>query len=532
LVMVPTLRLTAKTGVDIEIYRTAADVDTAQLVTTIANDPTVNTVSYWDSTSDVSLASAEFLYTTGGVLPNVCPPPAQSICVHQDRPFLFGLDDGSSLWYGKKYVDGTGVGFSDLQQLRFDDEGGDLVAGKTMDDKLIVFKRQRIYFMAGDGPNALGQQDSFSDPRVINTGVGCISPESIVFTPMGLMFQSERGLHLLTRDLQTVDIGSNVDDFVTSTVTSAVLHPASTRIQFTFANGNAVFFDYYFNQWGTSTNQDAQAGIIWNDLYCLIRSAGPVWIESPGTYTDAGATYSMLIQTPWFKPAGIQGFFRCRKFLFLGTLDGPHLLKVDVAYDYEDAQVWKSYYFDPSELASDGLQFPMGAALGQSSSGTGSNVLQFQSDLDRQKCESIRLTISDLGGTRGYLESDSTLNFEFVNGETRIFSVDGGPGQTVTYTTSITDAESLAEAINSQISGAIATAVAGQVVVTSNSVGSSSNVATIGGTCDPDHDGLDERPGVFGIVIPLGQSFTVSDLTFGIAVKDSTYRFPASRRIG
>jgi hypothetical protein len=75
--------------------------------------------------------------------------------------------------------------------------GGDITALKAMDDKLIIFKENAIFYLSGDGPNNLGQQDTFIEPQLISSDIGCSVKNSVVLTPAGIFFKSHKGIHLL-----------------------------------------------------------------------------------------------------------------------------------------------------------------------------------------------------------------------------------------------------------------------------------------------------------------------------------------------
>ena len=72
-----------------------------------------------------------------------------------------------------------------------------------MDDKLIIFKKDAIYYITGTGPDNTGANGTFSDATFITSTVGCANPSSIVLMPNGIMFQSDKGIWLLDRQLGT-----------------------------------------------------------------------------------------------------------------------------------------------------------------------------------------------------------------------------------------------------------------------------------------------------------------------------------------
>ena len=101
-----------------------------------------------------------------------------------------------------------------------------------MDDKLIIFKNNSIYFMAGDGPNNLGQQDTFSQPQLISSDVGCENKNSIVLSPQGLFFKSNKGIFRLSRSLGLSYIGAPIEDFNDLTIKKADLLAKKNEVRF------------------------------------------------------------------------------------------------------------------------------------------------------------------------------------------------------------------------------------------------------------------------------------------------------------
>lgn len=69
------------------------------------------------------------------------------------------------------------------------------------------------------------------------------------------------------------------------------------------------------------------------------------------------------------------------------------------------------------------------------------------------------------------------------DGLTEVFTIDGGTAQTVTFTGAHTTALQIAASINTQLVGASASGASGQVVVTSDTMGTGSSVAIGTGTC-------------------------------------------------
>lgn len=342
-IIIPTLRLTEKTNVVIEVYRTEDQGTVFYKITDTSNptfnDPTVDSITYTDTKADSAILSGELLYTTGGILENAPGPSAKLITTFKDRIVLAGLEDPNLIAYSKLRSDNQPVEFSDFLTIRVDPSGGPITALGVMDDKLIIFKRFKIFYIAGDGPTNAGTQNTFTDPQEITSDVGCIAANSVVSYPGGLMFKSDKGIYSLTRGLSTNYIGARVEEFNPLTVTSAVLVSNTNQVRFTHSDGVCLVYDYLMNLWSSFTRYEALDSQIINDEYIFLSTIGNVNREVIGQFTDNGLPINMRLETDWISPAGVQNFMRLYRMLLLGEYHSPHKLDFKLAYNFIDA--WK-----------------------------------------------------------------------------------------------------------------------------------------------------------------------------------------------
>lgn len=409
-VTAPTLRLTEKKSprvdVVVEIYRTTVGGSIHYLVksSTAAqnpkfNDTTADTVTFVidnTCTNDTNLTSNPILYTESGVVENIVPPPCRYLTHTKNRVILNNSEDPNEFWYSKQFVSGEGLGFSDFFKIRLDPLGGDPVGLFPMDDKIIFFKSNKIYFISGDGPTDTGEQNTFTEPQLIASDLGLRDPQSIVLTPLGLMFQSAKGKYLLDRGLNLQYIGAAVEAYDSYTVTSADLIESQNQVRF-LTNGPCLVYDTYYQQWSTFDNHQGKDAILWNGTYSYLReSLGHVYQEAIDHYLDDNKTIQLQIETPWIKVGGIQNFQRMRRLHVIGDYFSEHQLNVEVAYDYFNAYL-DQLTWDPavSSIASG----TYGTGLYGSESiygGTSDNVYQVRFHLPRQKCQSIKFKFSNI----------------------------------------------------------------------------------------------------------------------------------------
>ena len=269
-------------------------------------------MSYVDTLSDAQILGNSLIYTTGGVIENIGAPATAITTLFKSRLFLVDSEDKNLLWFSKQVIEAVPVEMSDLftkyiaPTTSAQGATGPITALSAMDDKLIIFKKDAIYYITGTGPDNTGSNDDFSEPVFITSTVGCANPLSIVFSPRGLMFQSDKGIWLLGRDLSTSYIGADVEQFNASVVQSAVNVPATNQVRFTLSTGETLMFDYYYSQWATFIGVPAISSTLFQGFHTYINSFGQVYQESPGTYLDGSRPVLMSFTTSWINTAGLR----------------------------------------------------------------------------------------------------------------------------------------------------------------------------------------------------------------------------------
>lgn len=425
-VAIPTLRLTSKTSpranVKIVVYRSEKTGGTTVLYRAAEtdNDPSADTVTIVDTMIDSDLIDNEILYTVGGIVSHDAPPACSIVHVHGNRVWLAGLEEENTIWYSKEFVTNEGLGFSSIFRIRVDPAGGGITALATLDDKLVIFKENGIYILSGDGPLETGQQNNFSKPvKLPSAKVGCQNVDSIVEIDTGIIFKSNQGLKLLTRDLRVIDrleegfSGTAVHNYGDLTITSAVVMTDQKEVRFTTRDGRALVYNFYFGQWSTFTNYAAESAVMWDGKYLHLKSNGTVNEESETSYTDNGAAVKLQIETAWIQTAGIQGFQRVLWASVLGEKFSEHVLNMNVYYDFSENESDSAAFNTSTALSSDemgsdefGDVIPFG--------GDGEDVYQFRLKPRYQKCQAIKFKFSDspLGTTSGQAYSLTALTLE------------------------------------------------------------------------------------------------------------------------
>lgn len=403
---VPTLRLTAKLSpnpVRIVGYRWSTAQQNyyqfTSLTSPTVNDTTVDYVTIIDTFSDTTILGNTLLYTTGGVVENIGAPASIASAMFKNRLFLVTAEDPNLVQYSKQVIQSVPVEFSDLFTLYVaPSSGAQGSTGKTtaisaMDDKLIIFKRDAIYYVTGQGPDNTGAQDDFSDPIFITASVGCTNPKSIVLMPNGLMFQSDKGIWLLDRGLNTVYIGQGVERYNDQTIQSATAIPGTNQVRFILSSGITLVFDYFQETWGTFSNISASSATLYQGLHTYLNKFGQVFQETPGKYTDGSTPVLMSFTTSWLNVAGIRGYERFYDMLLLGTYVTPFKLQVLYAFDYNQNPAQSVMVTPDNYTPAWGGDANWGANVGWGGPG---NVFQARVSPARQKCQTFQVTVNEI----------------------------------------------------------------------------------------------------------------------------------------
>jgi hypothetical protein len=411
---IPTLRLTYKIAnpVKIEIFRWSTAQEEFYQVTSIEqpliNDPTVDFVTYTDTQADNQILGNSLIYTTGDVIENIGPPSFNALTLFDDRLWGIDAEDPNLLWYSKQVIEATPVEMSDLltfyvaPTLGSQGSTGTLKCIAPMDDKLIMFKANALYYINGTGPDNTGANSQYSEPFFITSVVGCSNQQSIVFMPNGLMFQSDKGIWLLGRGMDVSYIGAPVEAYTkTGVVQSAIAIPGTTQVRFTLNTGITLMYDYFYEQWAIFAGVNAISSTLYQDLHTFINANGGVYQETPGVYLDGSNPVTMSFTTSWINLAGLQGYQRAYFFYLLGQYVSPHYLQVGIAYNYNPAIV-QSVTITPSNYSVPYGGFgndeasPYGQETPYGGGGSVGDIEQWRVFLANQRSQAIQLTIQEI----------------------------------------------------------------------------------------------------------------------------------------
>jgi len=395
---VPTLRVTEKENVSIEIYRTENDGSTYYKATDdldpLLNDKTVDSVPFTDTLSDANLISQEILYTTGGVLENIPPGAVHQITVFNGERIAYLDEERSRVRFSKITDEGGPVEYSDGIYRDVDPTAGELTAIRAMQEKLMIFSADGCFQISGEGPLNTGQQDTFTKPEILSTDVGCIQPDSLVLTPNGLMFKSRKGIWNLGAGGLTY-IGAMVELYNPQTVTSGVVVGELNQVRFTLSETRSLVYNYNLARWATFENAGGISAVTIGNDYYYLREDGALYKENRTSFGDASSPIRFKIETGWLSLVALQGIQRAYHAMLLGDFKSNHRLRVRVAYDFNETWVHE-VIISPADFLSTGAYGDDSPYGTESPYGGNGVAYQPRINFKKQKCQAMKLSIEDV----------------------------------------------------------------------------------------------------------------------------------------
>jgi len=407
--------LSCHNTVTLSIYRTEGNgtiyyrEKSLQLACTAT--PTTTTLTIADSV----LIQQEILYTSGNVIDNQCPVATKALTAWKNR--IWCLTD-SGLNYSKEVTDGVPAAFNPVFTIDIGASKGTPTAIAALQDKLIIFFKDQIYYISGDGPDATGTVGSFTPIELVAPGIGCVESSGIVEMADQVLFHSRDGWRRINQALVIDFIGSELQYWVNEdSVTYSAQHVDPIH-EVRISDGARTFvYDTYGQQWIINTVWDDKRGFYWTAAdgsrkWVRVTSTGKMGCEVSTSTADIGVSYPRLrVTTGWISMDQFEGFQRIYEVqLLLRNLTGDGMVYVDVFYDYvyELVETHSQAVFGPVWAESD-IYATAGAATPFPPT---SPMPIYRIQPAVQKCSAIRLEISD--GTTGldtYALELSGLNF-------------------------------------------------------------------------------------------------------------------------
>ena len=302
-----------------------------------AND--VLEIEFIDFLNDEQLSQNEIDPYNGSELENHALPAVRYFASGPTRLWAILERYPNRAYYSKLEDEDLAVEFNLNAYIEFQD---DLTGISFVRSQAVFFSEDRCWSVAGEGPNNTSSQGSFGEPTLISSNVGLINPLCCVETPMGVVFQSKRGIWKVDQQGQAKPL-AETETYQSNPITSGVVIPHRNQLRLMSSAGRMLVWDYEYNMWFTFSGLEGVGATIWEDQYAYVKPDGSVYVEDESLHTDDGVTVLTSMVTSWLKPnnardgiAKLNGHARVRRFHLLGTEHSNTLLRVSVAYDYEE----------------------------------------------------------------------------------------------------------------------------------------------------------------------------------------------------
>lgn len=368
--------------VNLVLYRTVVNgtifYKSASVTYDLTNPPTT-AISLVDKTSDSDLVKNKLLYTTGGVVENTPPPNTYWLSVAKRRLWTYEYGSTDTVWFSKEIREGFFPSFSDLLKLTLDRNYGEIMGIGSIDDNVIILKRQGIYVTGGDGPTEtlIGQ---FNVPVSLAQGIGCINSRSIVETPQGIFFQSQEGIYIVDKGLSVSFVGQPL--YKSEGTILAGLYDANLNRVLLLSTTD--IWSYYlttntWHRWPVSNPVDLQ--IIDGQIYLLTTTR--LLRQVSGIWQDNAVNYEQRITLGQMQLSGIQGYQRVYRILVGGRQS-----------DSASGNITVNTYFDYNTTATDTFTIAQSATLSN-------GITRLEVRPSVQKCETMQLSLSHTANNSG-----------------------------------------------------------------------------------------------------------------------------------
>lgn len=392
-----------------------------------ANDPATATVAFTDNMTDAVLITQELDYQCQGELPHLAPDGTSFAAAAQARLFLVGGGTKpNNIAPSLLRFDGEPVHFNPNQVISETPTYGGAVTGVApLNDVVVAFKERAVFAVAGNGPDNTNSS-GFFETRALSSDMGCTDPGTIVSLPIGVMFKSRKGFHLITPDFQIAYVGADVEAYNTQTFVGAAPVPDSNQVVFVSADGPALVFDWYYRSWAVWTNHTGLDACVWKeDTFAYLRDDGYVFLRNSGVYTDGGTGYALKIRTAPIRPENsVQRQWLVGPVTVLGDYRSLHRLLVDVIYD-RDESAFERFTVTPANFVNTELygdDTPYGDA-DYYGGDIASGEYQFEFKPKRSKCQTVRFEFTDIPGTNpgaSYEITELAMRVGLIGGNARL----------------------------------------------------------------------------------------------------------------
>lgn len=325
-----------------------------------------------------TLSAQPRLYTSisaanvSNVYPAAAPPPFCWMVATKGRAAGIAYVQGEArLYYSSADSFGIPLEWNQFNFASIPGEIGEARSVEAIDDKFVILGTRANAVMNGDGPppsNAAGipaPNDGFSVVTPLPTPAGVLGTGSPVRIPAGILYQGATGITAIGRDLGLTPIGAPVDTLTGRQLGNpgtifgrAILLPSLQSVVWCNPSGPALVLNYVTSAWSTwpllsyaQSMVQRLSGEVWVGLQPMAPNIAPTSTQTLGadigTLTVNTFAYNspaptgpaLVVETGWIAAGKTQaGLGWLREMAVYGGYEGPHILQIEQALDYQDYQ--------------------------------------------------------------------------------------------------------------------------------------------------------------------------------------------------
>ena len=250
----------------LSIYRTTNNGTVFYLLAAINDLPKRTPGIFRDNVLDATLLDNETLYTQGarsglgGMLEWWGTPPCRCLWAGGTRMIAGGLETPNRVKLSNEYFPGEMVSWPNHEAFSIDVQEA-VTAVAVLGDGFLIFSRDAIWLVIGQGPDASGQ-GAFEAPKKLQAETGARSQRSLVETPEGIMFQGSDG------QIYVVQAGSFAVVWKSQGIAKSIAKTApSDPTYYSYADANPP------SNWVTGAAHDPSTREVW-----FAENYGRMWV--------------------------------------------------------------------------------------------------------------------------------------------------------------------------------------------------------------------------------------------------------------
>lgn len=333
----------------IEVYRTESLGTTFYLDTTLLGPfRGVASVSYVSTQADAALRTGRADPHAAGLgvpsaLETFGPIGCAVLATVGDRLWSAGGQVGAGVaQFSTLKSVGQGAGFDDLAgYVQVDNQDGEITSIAELNNAVVIFERNRIYALSGDGPDNFGI-GGYAAPD-LRLAAGATTHFGTALTQMGVLYWGTGGPLLLDQSFRVENVSSQVRP-ITEALTPVGVQVDTARMEVVWYTGNsAVLLNYMADRprWARWFLPDV-AGVS-DDR--LITFDGRLLAESADAHGDDSIPFAFRWKSGNVRSNDLlEGFSLVRRVGVLGQYDGPHQLRFRTYFDgsplWSEESIW------------------------------------------------------------------------------------------------------------------------------------------------------------------------------------------------